>query len=156
MLVRKANWAIEKVTADMSRFSFNTAIAAVMELVNDIYRYRDADPMVRAFATATAASLVFPFAPHLGAEVYDELTGRRAWEEPWPAADSDMLQLETFELVCQVNGKVRDRVSAPSGAPREELEQLCLATRGVQAHIDGHEVAKVVVVPDKLVNIVVR
>jgi leucyl-tRNA synthetase len=67
-----------------------------------------------------------------------------------------MLQFETFELVCQVNGKVRDRVIAASGAPREELERLCLATRGVQAHVDGHKVAKVIVVPDKLVNVVVR
>jgi leucyl-tRNA synthetase len=67
-----------------------------------------------------------------------------------------MLQAETFELVCQVNGKVRDRVPAPTGAPREELERLCLATRGVKAQLDGREVTKVVVVPNKLVNVVVR
>jgi leucyl-tRNA synthetase len=156
-LVRKANWAIDKVTSDMTgRFAFNTAIAAVMELVNEIYRYPMADPAARRFATATAASLMFLFAPHLGAEVYEQLTGRRVWEDPWPDADPDMLQADTFELVCQVNGKVRDRVSAPTGAPREELEQLCLQTRGVRARLDGHEIAKVVVVPDKLVNVVVR
>ncbi|HEY4824458.1 MAG TPA: hypothetical protein VIH49_05355, partial [Solirubrobacteraceae bacterium] len=63
---------------------------------------------------------------------------------------------DTFQLVCQVNGKVRDRVDAPSGAGREELEKLCLESRGVMAHLDGHEIAKVVVVPDKLVNVVVR
>jgi leucyl-tRNA synthetase len=67
-----------------------------------------------------------------------------------------MLMADSFELVCQVNGKVRDRVSAPTGAPREELEQLCLGASGVQAHMDGHEIAKVIVVPDKLVNFVVR
>jgi leucyl-tRNA synthetase len=156
-LVRKANWAIDKVTNDMTgRFAFNTAIAAVMELVNEIYRYPDADPAARGFATATAASLMFLFAPHLGAEVYELLTGRRVWEDPWPDADPEMLQAESFELVCQVNGKVRDRVTARTGAHREELEELCLQTRGVRAHIDGHEIAKVVVVPDKLVNIVVR
>ena len=121
-LVRKANWAIDKVTGDMSgRFAFNTAIAAVMELVNTIYRHPDADMAARRFATATAASLLFPFAPHLGAEVYEQLTGRRVWEEPWPDADTAMLQAETFELVCQVNGKVRDRVIAPTGAEREVL-----------------------------------
>jgi leucyl-tRNA synthetase len=156
-LVRKANWAIEKVTSDMTgRFAFNTAIAAVMELVNEIYRHPGADPAARRFATATAASLMFPFAPHLAAEVYEQLTGRRVWEDPWPDADPDMLQTETFELVCQVNGKVRDRVAAPTGAAREQLEELCLQTRGVKARIDGHEIAKVIVVPDKLVNVVVR
>jgi leucyl-tRNA synthetase len=155
-LVRKANWAIDKVTADMGRFSFNTAVAAIMELVNEIYRYREADAVARRFATASAASLVFPFAPHLSCEVYELLTGRRVWEVEWPDADPEMLQADTFELVCQVNGKVRDRTSARTGAPKEELEQLCLQTRGVQTHVDGHQIAKVIVVPDKLVNIVVR
>jgi leucyl-tRNA synthetase len=157
-LVRKAHWAIEKVTGDLAgRFAFNTALAAIMELVNELYNpARDPSPQARRFATATAASLVFPFAPHLGAEVYELVTGRRVWEEPWPDADPAMLQTETFELVCQVNGKVRDRVTAPTGTSREELEQLCLGTRGVQAHLDGRQVAKVVVVPDKLVNVVVR
>jgi leucyl-tRNA synthetase len=156
-IVRKAHWAIDKVTDDLTgRFAFNTAIAAVMELVNEIYRYPQANREARRFATATAASLIFPFAPHVGAEVYEMLTGRRVWEEPWPDADPDLLQAETFELVCQVNGKVRDRVQAPTGAAREQLQDLCLATRGVQAHVDGHEIAKVIVVPDKLVNVVVR
>jgi leucyl-tRNA synthetase len=156
-VVRKANWAIEKVTRDMvGSFGFNTAIAAVMELVNEIYRHPQATPAARRFATATAASLVFPFTPHLSAEVYELLTGRRVWEEPWPDADPEMLQDDTFQLVCQVNGKVRDRVNAPTGAPRERLEELCLQTDGVQAHLDGHEIAKVIVVPDKLVNVVVK
>jgi leucyl-tRNA synthetase len=156
-LVRKANWAIDKVTTDIAeRFAFNTAIAAIMELVNEIYRQADADLNARRFAAATAASLVFPVAPHLGAEVYELLSGRRVWEEPWPTADPAMLLADTFELVCQVNGRVRDRVTAPSGAPREELERLCLATRGVKSHLDGREVSKVIVVPDKLVNVVVR
>ena len=89
-------------------------------------------------------------------EAYELLTGRRVWEEPWPDADPDLLQADTFELVCQVNGKVRDRLAAPTGAPREELERLCLESRGIKAHLDGHEIAKVIVVPDKLVNVVVR
>jgi leucyl-tRNA synthetase len=156
-LVRKAHWAIDKVTNDMTgRFTFNTAIAAVMELVNAIYQHRDADIDARRFATATAASLLFPFAPHLGSEVYELITGRRVWEEPWPDVDPNMLQSDTFQLVCQINGRVRDRVTAVTGAPREELERLCLETRGIRAHVDGHEIAKVIVVPDKLVNVVVR
>jgi len=156
-LVRKANWAVDKVTGDVAeRFAFNTAIAAIMELVNEIYRHPDADRDARRFATATAASLVFPFAPHLGAEAYELLRSARVWEEAWPAADPAMLQAETFELVCQVNGKVRDRITAASGASKDELKQLCLDTRGVKSHLDGREVAKVVVVPDKLVNVVLR
>jgi leucyl-tRNA synthetase len=157
VLVRKANWAIDKVTDDVrGRFSFNTAIAAVMELVNEIYRHPEAELSARRFAVATAASLVFPFAPHLGSEVYELLTGERVWNEPWPQADSDMLQADTFELVCQVNGKVRDRVTAASGASREDLEELCRAARGVRAHVDGSEIRKVIVVPGKLVNFVVK
>jgi leucyl-tRNA synthetase len=156
-LVRKANWAIDRVTAGMSgRFAFNTAISAVMELVNDLYRHEQADLGARRFATATAASLLAPFAPHLGAEVYELITGRRVWEQPWPAADAAMLQADTFELVCMVNGKVRDRVTAPTGASNERLEQLALQARGVRAHLNGREVANVIVVPDKLVNVVVR
>jgi leucyl-tRNA synthetase len=84
------------------------------------------------------------------------VTGRRVWDEAWPDADPEMLQTETFELVCQINGKVRDRVAAPTGADRGELERLCRETRGVRAHLDGQDVVKVIVVPDKLVNLVVR
>jgi leucyl-tRNA synthetase len=128
-----------------------------MELTNTCYDVRDAAAVdTQRFALATAASLLFPFAPHVGAEVYERLSGRRVWEEPWPAADPDMLVADTFELVCQVNGKVRDRVNAPTGASREKLEQLCLEARGVQSHVNGLEIAKVVVVPDKLVNVVIR
>jgi leucyl-tRNA synthetase len=156
-LVRKANWAIEKVTHDIqARFSFNTAISAVIELINDLYRYTEAEREARRFAVATAASLVFPFAPHLASEVYERLTGERVWEQPWPDADPEMLTADTFELVCQVNGKVRDRVTAATGSSREDLEKLALASTGVQAHINGGQVAKVIVVPDKLVNVVVR
>jgi len=157
-LVRKAHWAIDKVTNDMAgRFAFNTAIAAVMELVNEVYRHREsADAPAQRFAVATAASLVFPFAPHVASEVYELLTGRRVWEQHWPSADPALLESDTFELVCQVNGKVRDRVPAPASASREELETLARAQPNVRAHVDGHEVVKAIVVPGKLVNLVVR
>ncbi len=159
-LLRKAHWAIEKVTNDMAgRFAFNTAIAAIMELTNTISKQReDGDPSPGAlrFALTTAASLLFPFAPHTAADAYERQTGRRVWQEPWPAPDQHFLDRDTYELVCQVNGKVRDRVEAPTGAAREELEALCLAMPKVQAHIDGKDVVKVVVVPERLVNVVVR
>jgi leucyl-tRNA synthetase len=155
-IVRKANWAIDKVTGDMGRFAFNTAVSAVMELVNEIYRHPGADPAARRFASATVASLLFPFAPHVSCEVYEKLTGERVWETPWPDADPEMLQADTFELVCQVNGKVRDRVQAPTGAGEDVLRELALDSRGVRQHLDGHEIVKVIVVPDKLVNVVIR
>jgi leucyl-tRNA synthetase len=157
-LVRKAHWAIDKVTGDMAgRFAFNTAIAAVMEVVNEVYRHREAaSPEAMRFAVATAASLVFPFAPHVASEAYELVCGRRVWEEPWPSVDPAMLETDTFELVCQVNGKVRDRVAAAASASREELEALARAAPNVQAHLDGHDVVKVIVVPGKLVNFVVR
>jgi leucyl-tRNA synthetase len=156
--MRKAHWAIEKVTNDMAgRFAVNTASAAVMELVNEVYRHREsASPEVQRFATAAGASLVFPFAPHVASEVYELTTGRRAWEQPWPTPDPALLESDTFELVCQVNGKVRDRVPAAVSASREDLEALARAQPNVQAHVDGHEVVKAIVVPGKLVNLVVR
>jgi leucyl-tRNA synthetase len=157
-LLRKAHWAIEKVTNDLAgRFAFNTAIAAIMELTNEASRLRArARDGAMRFALMTANSLLFPFAPHAAADGYERLTGRRVWEELWPEADHRYLERDTYELVCQVNGKVRDRVEAPSGAPRDELEALALAAPNVQAHIDGKSVVKVIVVPDKLVNVVVR
>jgi leucyl-tRNA synthetase len=158
ILTRKAHWAIDKVTHDMAgRFAFNTAIAAVMELYNDCSRLRDrVDPGTLRFALATAASLVFPFAPHTGADVYERLTGERVWEQPWPSSDSRYLEAASYTLVCQVNGKVRDRVEAPAAASEEELAALCRAAPNVQAHVDGKQVVKEVVVPGKLVNLVVR
>jgi leucyl-tRNA synthetase len=157
-LMRKAHWAIEKVTSDMAgRFAFNTAIAAVMELVNEAYRRRAAvRPATLHFATATAASLIFPFAPHTSADVYELLTGERVWETPWPAADLSVLERDVVEIVAQVNGKLRDRFQAPVTATRDELEAMARVRPNVIAHIDGKHVVKVVVVPAKLVNFVVR
>ena len=157
-LLRKAHWAIDKVTGDLGgRFAFNTAIAAVMELVNECYARRDkASEASMRFATATAASLIFPFAPHTGADVYDMLTGSRVWEEPWPAADPALLERDEVEIALQINGKLRDRMPASASAGREQLESLARARPRVQAHIDGKDVVKVIVVPAKLVNFVVR
>ncbi|MGZ5308692.1 MAG: class I tRNA ligase family protein, partial [Solirubrobacterales bacterium] len=162
-LLMKAHWAIDKVTRDFERgFQFNTAIAAVMELVNEAYRLKDSlygDPAGEGavrFATATAASLIFPFTPHLGAEVYERIEGSRVWEQPWPKADPALLASDSFTLVLQVNGKLRDRVEAPAGASEEQLIELARASDKVAGRIDGKQVVKEVVVPGKLVNIVVR
>ncbi len=162
-LLAKAHWAIDKVTRDFQRgFQFNTAIAAVMELVNEAYRVKDSlygDPAGAAtvrFAAATAASLIFPFAPHLGAEVWERLRGGRVWEQPWPLADPELLTSDTVTLVVQVNGKLRDRIEAAADAPEAELLALARESEKVRRHLDGKEVVKEVVVPGKLVNLVVR
>ncbi len=156
-LLRKTHWAIDKVSNDLRRFAFNTAIAAVMELLNECSRLRDsADGATLRFALATAASLLFPFAPHVCADIYDALTGERVWEQPWPDAEEALLERDVYELVCQVNGKVRDRVEASADADPETLKALCRAAPNVRAHVDGREIVKEVVVPGKLVNVVVR
>jgi leucyl-tRNA synthetase len=161
-LMIKAHWAIDKATRDLRVFHHHTAIAAVMELVNEAYRLKDdlyGDPSGEAalrFATATAASLIFPFAPHLGAEVYEAIEGKRVWERPWPQADPALLARETFTLVVQVNGKLRDQVEAAVDASEQELLELATASDNVRRHIDGREVVKEIVVPGKLVNLVVR
>jgi leucyl-tRNA synthetase len=157
-LLRKAHWAIDKVTHDMqANFAFNTAIAAVMELTNEIYRQRESAPPgdVR-FAVSTAASLIFPFAPHLGSEVYELMTGRRVWEEPWPQADPALLERDEIQLVVQVNGKLIDRLAAPASASSEQLEELARASDKLSARLNGKEIVKTVVVPGKLVNFVIR
>ena len=162
-LLAKAHWAIDKATRDFQRgFQFNTAIAAVMELVNEAYRVKDAlygDPAGVAavrFATATGASLIFPFAPHLGSEVWERLQGGRVWEQPWPEPDPALLASDTVTLVVQVNGKLRDRIEASAEAPEDELLALARASEKVRRHLDGKEIVKEIVVPGKLVNLVVR
>jgi leucyl-tRNA synthetase len=162
-LLAKAHWSIDKATRDFQRgFQFNTVISAVMELVNDAYRLKGellgdpaGDRVVR-FATSTAASLIFPFAPHLGAEVWELLEGGRVWEQPWPQADPELLASDRVTLVVQVNGKLRDRIEADAGAGQEELLELARASEKVSAHVAGREVVKEIVVPGKLVNLVVR
>jgi leucyl-tRNA synthetase len=162
-LVRKANWAIDKVTADIGRrFHFHTAIAAQMELINDAYRAKDslygdqAGEAALRLAVTTTASLLFPFAPHLAAEVYEAMTGDRVWEQPWPEPDPDLLTRDKFTLVVQVNGKLRDRIEAAADAPEADLVRLARESERVREHIDGRQVVKEIVVPGKLVNLVVR
>ncbi len=157
-LLRKAHWAIERVTRDMqANFNFNTAIAAVMELVNEVYKQRDTVPASHVrFAIATAASLIFPFAPHLGAEVYERLTGRRVWEEPWPEPEPALLTSDEIQLVVQLNGKLIDRLAAPAEASQEELEEIARGSDKLSARLNGKEIVKTIVVPGKLVNFVAR
>ena len=157
-LVRRAHEAIAKVGDDITRrFQFNTPIAAVIELVNEIYHVKD-DPErageVR-FATESAVSLIQPYAPHLAEELWERLGRTRLWDGPWPEADPALLERDTFELVVQVNGRVRDKVEVPVALSEAELLARAKDLPRVRAHVDGKEIRKEIVVPGKLVNLVV-
>jgi leucyl-tRNA synthetase len=161
-LARKTHETIGRVTRDIERFHFNTALAALNELVNEVYRLDaslrgdEAGTRVLSFATATAASLLFPFAPHLAAEVYERIVGAWVWEEPWPEPDDAYLARDTVRLVVQVNGKVRDSIEVAAGAGEDEVKRAALERPNVQRHLDGKQVVREVVVPGRLVNFVIR
>ena len=153
-LARKAHQTIAKVTDDIDRrFVFNTPIAAVMELVNEINRDPE-DPGAR-FAAETAVSLIQPYAPHIAEELWQRLGHERLWIEPWPTYDERLLEQEAFELVVQVNGKVRDRLPASVAASEEQLVELARSSPRVAPYLEGKQIRKTIVVPRKLVNLVV-
>jgi leucyl-tRNA synthetase len=152
-LREKAHETIARVTDDIDRrFQFNTPIAAVMELVNEINRTPD-DPAAR-FAAETAVSLIQPYAPHVAAELWERLGHERVWQEPWPQADPALLERDTFELVVQVNGRVRDRFDVSADLSEDELVTRATSSPKVQAQLNGKQIRKTIVVPRKLVNIV--
>jgi leucyl-tRNA synthetase len=157
-LLRTTHRTIDRVTDDvLRRFQFHTPIAALFELVNEIFKVKD-DP-ARAgevgFATETVVSLVQPYAPHVAEELWERLGHSRLWETAWPVADPALVASDTVEVVVQVNGKLRDRLHVPVGTPEDELVALALESERVQAHLDGGEPRKTIVVPDRLVNLVV-
>ncbi|MFL6014825.1 MAG: leucine--tRNA ligase [Gaiellaceae bacterium] len=154
VLTRKAHETIARASDDIGRrFQFNTPIAAVMELVNELAKDTSA-PDAR-FAGETALSLIQPYAPHVAEELWERLGRERLWEEPWPEADPRYLERETFELVVQVNGKVRDRLEVEAELPEQQLIERALQSERVRSYLDGKQVRKTIVVPGKLVNLVV-
>ena len=124
-----------------------------MELCNEISAAPTA-PDAR-FATETAVSLIQPYAPHIAEELWDVLGHDRLWEAPWPEADEAQLVRQTFELVVQVNGKVRDRFEVDAGLGEDELVALARGSERVTSFLGGAEPRKTIVVPGKLVNFVV-
>ena len=162
-LVRKANQTIARVTGDISeRFHFNTAISAIMELVNEAYLVKDglyganAGAAALRFTAETVVSLLDPFSPHISAELWQRLGREKLWLESWPVADERFLKEETYELVIQVNGKVRDRLQVPAASSEEELLAAARASEKARLHTEGRQVVKEVVVPGRLVNLVVK
>jgi leucyl-tRNA synthetase len=164
-LVRARHRAAQKVVEDIERrFQFNTAISAIMELVNEIQRFsagngatqEGAAPAV-ADAIRTTILLLAPFAPHLAEELW-EITGHSEsiFKSEWPSYDRELVVSEMVQMVVQVNGKVRARFEAPPETPNETLEETALGLTRVQEFTKGKELVKVVVVPGRLVSIVIR
>jgi leucyl-tRNA synthetase len=154
-MVRKAHWAIDKVGSDIGdRFSFNTAQSAVHELVTAIQDTPAASGEQRRFATATAISLIHPYAPHIACELWERLGGERLWDVPWPVADPEMLASDTVTYAVQVNGKLRGDVGVPADAVEDEVVAAARAVPNVAAYLDGAEVRKTIFVPGRLVNFV--
>jgi leucyl-tRNA synthetase len=152
-LARKAHETMAKVTDDIGRrFVLNTPIAAVMELVNEIQDAPD-DPAAR-FAAETAVSLIQPYGSHIAEELWERLGHERLWDAPWPVADPALLEVDTVEVVVQVNGKIRDRLHVAPDITDEELVAMARASERVRTYLDGGDAARTVVVPGKLVNFV--
>ncbi len=158
-LRRKTHETIARVSRDYGeRQTFNTAIAAVMELLNDLARLGDDSALALAVereALESAVLVLAPIVPHICHHLWREMGHADAViDAPWPRVDETALVRDSLQLVVQVNGKVRAHIQVPTGADRETIEKTALAEENVQRFTDGQSVRKVIVVPEKLVNIV--
>lgn len=163
-LWRELHTAIKRVTNDIKvRFNFNTALSAIMELVNAFSRYQDTVPgekqnlgLLRE-VLKNLSLLLAPFAPHLAEEVWEDLGFRESVHRAsWPSYDPEALKQTEVTVVVQVDGKVRDRLEVPTGTGAEELKAKALAQERIARYLKEREIAKIVTVPDKLVNIVLK
>ena len=161
-LRRQLHSTIQKVTSDVgSRFNFNTAISSVMELVNEMHQQREnldqVRPAVLAEIVRNGLIILAPFAPHITEELWSGCDYEGSVHaQSWPTVDAAALVQDEIEIVLQINGKVRDRISVPSEISRVELESLALEQDKVKKLLVGQEIVKVIAVPGKLVNIVVK
>jgi leucyl-tRNA synthetase len=160
-LARATHKLIDRVTHDLERWSYNTAVAALREHTNVLYLYVQSDAGARqvdlAEAVDTLLLLLAPFAPHLSAELWERRHGEgaRAHAEPWPVADPALLTEELVTLVVQVNGKLRDKVEVTPAATEDEVIAAALASPKVVAQLDGHPPRRVIARPPHLVNVVI-
>jgi leucyl-tRNA synthetase len=151
---RAVHRAIRKVTEDLQTYSFNTAVAAMMELSNTLQR---ATGPSRDEGVATLVLLLAPFAPYITEELWERRGGKGSvHRQSWPTYDAAVAAAEQVTLVVQVDGKVRDRIEAAAGVSEEAARELAAASPKVKAALDGREIDKTFFVPDRLVNIVTR
>lgn len=154
------NATVKKVTEDAGgRFSFNTAISSIMELVNALYKYKQGEVNVPLMNDAIEKLILImnPFVPHITEELWNDLGHEdRVYQQNWPEFDPAALELETVEIIVQVNGKLKDKMAFEKNAEKSAIEEAALASERVQDAIAGKSVIKTIVVPNKLINFVVK
>jgi len=151
---RAVHRTIAKVTEDLQTYSFNTAVAAMMELSNAL---QHATGPTRDEGVATLLLLLAPFAPYMTEELWERRGGRDSiHRQSWPAYDAKIAAANEITLVLQIDGKVRDRVTAAAGIAQAAAEKLAMASPKVKAALDGRQIERTIFVPDRLVNIVTR
>ncbi len=160
-LYHMINTTIQKVGVDIGeRFNFNTAIASVMELVNLMYKYKEIEGFNAPFFRDCIEKLVVilaPFTPHLCEEMWEGMGYKESvHSEKWPDVDEDALVKDSVEIVVQINGKLKHKMNVKTGLTKEELEEICLKDDVVASLVDNKDVVKVIAVPNKLVNIVIK
>lgn len=159
-LLLMMNAAIKKVTEDAGgRFNFNTAISSIMELVNECYRYKELDNARIDFlveAVKNVIILLYPFAPHIAEEMWEAFDSGRLEEQQWPSYDESALIRDEVEIVVQINGKIKEKLMVDSNLDKKGLEDFVMSNQKVIEHIDGRNVVKVIPIPGRLVNIVVK
>jgi leucyl-tRNA synthetase len=157
--LRKIHQTIAKVTADFdNRWHFNTSIAALMELTNELYSLEASlSTAVRRQAMETLVLMLGPFAPYASQEMWEQMGRDGAIiRQTWPVSDPDLAREDSIEVPVQINGKVRSRVTVALGLSKDDLEKVALADEKIVPMLDGKQIVKVVVLPDRLVNIVVK
>lgn len=154
------NTAIKGVTEDAERFQFNTSIARIMELVNALYKYESAGRGNNRLFVDTVMDLLklmAPFAPHLSEELWEEMGGPYSiFNQKWPQWNEDALVRDEVEIVVQLNGKIREKIMLPSGLDKAQMEEHAMQNEKVVKLLEGRTVVKVIAVPGRLVNIVVK
>lgn len=154
------NATVKKVTEDAGgRFSFNTAISSIMELVNALYKYKQGEVNVPLMNDAIEKLILIlnPFVPHITEELWNDLGHEdRVYQQNWPEFDPAALELETVEIIVQVNGKLKDKMAFEKNAEKSAIEEAALSSERVQDAIAGKSVVKTIVVPNKLINFVVK
>ena len=154
------NYAIKKVSDDIGeRFNFNTAISTIMELVNEMYRYKEGTVNAGLYGAAIKALIIMlaPFVPHVTEEMWEHLGyDGSVHDQSWPQYDESALVKETVEIVVQINGKIKEKLDIAGGLSREDMEKTAMENEKVKELIEGKNIVKVIAVPGKLINIVVK